>query len=156
MLHVLGKLPRFIQLVYISFFLLRVKESIELLEYQRWNLKLQRVFSPLNLIFNAAFRKINTEIPFTPSYLEPWKAISRHMIPVIWECYTLYFFCRKITVLIEKTAWDFESFKLYITALQSGMSSIRHKLVISLQIYHFITINLISFSARWYNCIAFL
>ena len=42
------------------------------IEYQNWNLKLQRVFSPFNLIFNAEFQKINAEIPFTPSYLEPW------------------------------------------------------------------------------------
>ena len=32
---------------------------------------MQRLFLPLNLIFNADFQKINAEIPFTPSYLEP-------------------------------------------------------------------------------------
>ena len=26
---------------------------------------------PFDLIFNAEFKKINAEIPFTPSYLEP-------------------------------------------------------------------------------------
>ena len=33
---------------------------------------MQRVLSPLNVVFNADFQKISAEIPFTPSYLEPW------------------------------------------------------------------------------------
>ena len=33
---------------------------------------MQRVLSPLNVIFNADFQKISAEIPFTPSYLEAW------------------------------------------------------------------------------------
>ena len=50
-----------------------MKYFTTLIEYHHWNLKLQRVFSPFNLIFNAEFQKINAEIPFTPSYLEPIK-----------------------------------------------------------------------------------
>ena len=41
-----------------------------LYSYQCWNLKLQRVFLPVSLIFNADFKKLNAEMPFTPTYLE--------------------------------------------------------------------------------------
>ena len=47
--------------ILISFFLLRIK-----------------LFSPFNLIFNADFQKINAEIPFTPSYLEPCIGTAIH------------------------------------------------------------------------------
>ena len=51
--------------------LLKIKDFTTWIEYQNWNRKLQRVFSPFNLIFKAEFQKINAELPFTPSYLEP-------------------------------------------------------------------------------------
>ena len=44
---------------------------------------MQRVFLPLNLIFNADFQKINAAIPFTPSYLEP--CFLGHNYAIIWQ-----------------------------------------------------------------------
>ena len=51
----------------ISFFFLRIKYSPHKLNISAETSKLQRVFLPFNLIFNAEIQKLNSVISFTPS-----------------------------------------------------------------------------------------
>ena len=82
----------------ISFFLLRIKDFTTLIEYQHWNLKLQRVFSPLNLIFNSEFKKNkcwNTFYPLLSGALyevvQNYINQVRRVTPVSFEKNTLKF-----------------------------------------------------------------
>ena len=64
----LGKLPRFIQLV---IFLTKNKRFHHITCISALKPQTAKGILPFNLIFNAEFQKINAEIPFTTSYLEP-------------------------------------------------------------------------------------